>query len=167
LTYSKELLLTAEKLLQVVDDQQPSQSDCNRAVSTLYYALFDCLCSVVADRVAGSVDAAAIPSAPWTRVYRSLDHKFVRDTLQSVAQLDGSDVKSNIKFVASTFNKILQHREEADYDRSKDFDLPTIRNLLSEVRTAISLLEGGFDGDDTSGRFTDMIVALLLPKPKR
>ena len=168
MTYARELLETAQVLLQCSDVGSPSRSNCNRAVSTLYYALFDCVCTAVANRAAGKLDEKMGPTIAWTKIYRSLDHKFVRDTLQSVANVQGVMVKSNCSFVATAFSKILQHREEADYDRRKDFAPETIQSLINEVTFAILLLENEFDlDDDATPSFSDLIVALLLPKPKR
>ena len=82
--------------------------------------------------------------------------------------MHGVIVKSNCSFVATAFSKILQHREEADYDRRKDFAPETIQSLINEVTVAILLLESEFDlDDDATPSFSDLIVALLLPKPKR
>ncbi len=157
------------KLLRTDDDVEPSKSDCSRAVSTLYYALFDAVCTAVANRVAGRQIDGQRPSQAWINIYRAMDHRSVRDTLFSVTRADKADSSNEYAFVAITFNKLLEHREEADYDRRKDFDPIVVNSLSIEVYEAVSMLEGeGNHRDvDITSSFSNLIVALLLPKPKR
>ena len=167
MTYAQELLESARKLLVSDNGKVTKSSDCNRAVSTAYYALFDCVCSIVADRVAGRLLDNLKPSAPWLRVYRSLDHRFVRDTLVRATQAEEYETNS-LSLIATIFNRLLDAREFADYDRGKDYDVDAVLVKIFEAQFAVDRLE---EFSVSSTREADLlskiIVELLVLKPKR
>lgn len=158
---------SARLLLREHDGRPVKASDCNRAVSTAYYALFDCICSKVADRVAGKLLVQRAPSVAWLRVYRSLDHKSVRDALLRATQAEANETNP-FAVIATIFNKLLEAREFADYDRGKDFDLEAVCVKVFEAQFAVDFLEvAGMHCENEAELISQMIVEILVPKPKR
>lgn len=69
------LLDAADHLVSERRPGAPRQVNLRRAVSTVYYALFHWLAGCAADSLVG---AAETPGESWTRVYRALNHRDVR-----------------------------------------------------------------------------------------
>jgi uncharacterized protein (UPF0332 family) len=165
-TYAQELLESARKLLREQDGGPTKASDCNRAISTAYYALFDCICTTVADRVAGKPLDHRNPSAPWLRVYRSFDHKFVRDTLVRATQAVENEANP-FSTIATIFNRLMDAREFADYDRGKDFDVDAVLVKIFEAQFAVEVVENASNNSAEEALLSHIIVELLILKPKR
>jgi hypothetical protein len=171
-SYSSELLATANRLLSPAQGQEVSRSDCNRAVSTVYYAVFDCLCSAVADRIAGREDDDEPPSEVWIKIYRSIDHTQLRDALFRVAPAKPEERYSPANSIATAFKKCLDARQDADYDRRKVMDCGAARSLLNDARNVVLMLGDGeiwklIDGSDRELYVSQLIAELLLPRQKR
>ncbi len=155
MSYSIDLLSSGQKLLGGVRGR-PRRSDCNRAVSTAYYAVFDCLCRGIANRIVGQIPRGTPASKVWVKVFRSLNHEHAGSTLghtllpeaQSGAELQG---------FATRFNKLKNARHEADYNPSRHFNKDEAQALLDEARTAIELFQS-IPKDD----FAKLIVALVV-----
>jgi hypothetical protein len=136
-------------------------------MSTAYYALFDCICSAVADRVAGKLEDDRRPGASWSRVYRSLDHKFVRDTLVRVTKAEASEA-SIFSTVATIYTRLIEAREFADYDRGTNFDVDAVKVKIFEAQFAVEIVEGASSLSCSEAEvLSQIIVELIVPKPKR
>jgi uncharacterized protein (UPF0332 family) len=139
LTYCDDLIRTAFKLLSHTEERLPSGSDCNRAVSTAYYAVFDCLCTLIANRLAGEERQASPSSELWIEFYRSVDHIALRDALlrQSDLMILTGDLFSEIVSLGSAFNKLQQARHDADYNQGRLFEPAEASQLVYEASRAI------------------------------
>ncbi len=167
MSYTQELLQTAKKLLVEQNGEGPSRADCNRAASTIYYALFDCICNAIANRIVSNALEQPSLSDAWTRVYRSVDHAALELALFRVTlpdQLTGGITK----ILAATFKRCRDERIKADYNRAQDVDLGAAKQLLAETVDAIFFIEDpdalGFDTDDW---LSGLIIELFFSKPKR
>jgi hypothetical protein len=146
LAYCDDLVLTARKLLQQTQGGLPSGSDCNRAVSTAYYAVFDCLCTLIADRLTGEERQVGANGALWTEFYRSIDHIALRDALQKqndLLLLPG-DLFSEILSLGSVFNKLQQARYDADYNQGRVFEAAEAGQLVYEASRTIEFARSTF-----------------------
>jgi uncharacterized protein (UPF0332 family) len=157
--YATELIETAKKLLSNSGSKQPSVSDCNRAVSTAYYAVFDCLCSTIADRISGGALETHPMQDDWLRLFRSIDHKKLRDALVSVK---GRAVAtwSGYADISSIFNKLQEAREEADYNHGRLFDHDEASQLLFEAE--ICIFEVDHARAENPSYLSALIVALFI-----
>lgn len=167
MTYARDLLNSARKSLNEQHGITPTASDCNRAVSTAYYAVFDCICSTVANRLAGSLPHEDTPSESWVRVYRAIDHHVVRETLFRVT--NAKDTSDNpLSFVATGFDRLLKARTHADYARNENFDVGAALGIIFEAQFVVDEVEEAEAMASENAAFlTQVIVELILPKPKR
>ena len=69
------LLDAADHLISERRPGAPRQANLRRAVSTVYYALFHWLARCAADSLVG---VGETPGESWTRVYRALNHRDLR-----------------------------------------------------------------------------------------
>jgi uncharacterized protein (UPF0332 family) len=139
-TYAIDLLASARKLLTGISGAPPSSSDCNRAVSTAYYAIFDCVCSLCANHVVGQVKSGSEHSEAWLRIYRSLDHKQVSEAVQKISSLDDTS-QSHALFISTLLKAALEARGEADYNRNKNFEPKDTLRIIGEAEMVIELLQ--------------------------
>jgi uncharacterized protein (UPF0332 family) len=169
-SYAQELLETAKRLLIEKNGVAPTRADCNRAASTIYYGLFDCICSAIADRIAGKHLENSIPSDEWTHVYRSISHIALEAALLRVNRpIQEFSLDAEIaKILAVTFKRGKDERTKADYDRAQDVDLDAAKQLLKETESAIFLSEvpGALDFD-TEAWLSSLVIELFFSKPKR
>jgi uncharacterized protein (UPF0332 family) len=156
-TYAIDLIASARKLLAETDGKPPSASDCNRAVSTAYYAIFDCLCSLCANHLVGPVDPDSQDSEAWVRVYRSLDHKQVSEALSKIEGLDDG-TQYGVKVIQVALKSFLEARSDADYNRNKDFEP---REALAFIGEASNIVHMIHDADDLWGLDLDAIAKSL------
>jgi hypothetical protein len=70
------LLDQADRLTTPPVGGAPRQADLRRAISTAYYALFHAVLTEAADDLMGSTQRQ---SARYALVYRSIDHRAIRD----------------------------------------------------------------------------------------
>jgi uncharacterized protein (UPF0332 family) len=155
LAYYDDLLNSADKLLGN-SRGRPQFSNCNRAVSTAYYAIFDLICRSCADRVCGPIVAGQRPSAHWVQVYRCLDHSSIKKKL-----LDIPSDNPTFAHVSLPFKKLQEARHSADYDPSRQFSKAEAEALISEARVAIQFFK-----NLPRENITDLIIAFLGIKQK-
>jgi uncharacterized protein (UPF0332 family) len=166
-SYAQELLKTAQGLMLDKDGQSPSRADCNRATSTIYYALFDCICSAIANRVSGTVLDQIKPSDEWTKVYRFIDHAALELALFRVTTANET-LDFFAKTIAATFKRCRDERTKADYDRGQDVDLGAAKQLLAEAYSAIAFVEDAqVWGFDAASWLSGLIIELFFSKLKR
>ena len=82
----------------------------NRQVSTLYYAMFHCICSSNADVLAGS----SVSRSDWIRVYRALNHRRALKCCRMIA--NASHFDTDVQTFARLFERMQLMRLSADYD---------------------------------------------------
>ncbi|OYU50689.1 MAG: hypothetical protein CFE27_15825 [Alphaproteobacteria bacterium PA1] len=138
--YSHQLIGSAQRLLGGKRGR-PQSSDCNRAVSTAYYALFDHLCRLVANRIITSPEGASVTSKTWVEVYRSVDHGKAQTLMGRLSRgPDGTESDHLIKF-ASAFIALQNARNEADYVPTKEFGKIDAEILINQAKSAILHLD--------------------------
>jgi uncharacterized protein (UPF0332 family) len=158
LTYSKDLLDSARRLIGG-PRARPKHSDCNRAVSTIYYAVFDHLCRTVANKIVGPVNKYSLPSSIWVQVYRSIDHRRALDVLKSYSKPESP---THLKQFATHFVRLQNARIDADYHPAKKFSKITVEDLIKAASSAIDHLDSA-SKDDMAG----LIVALVVRTSQR
>jgi hypothetical protein len=130
----RELLKTARLLAS--QGRKPRQSDLRRAVSTAYYALYHALARCCADRLVGG-DNSNRSEAAWLQVYRSLDHRQVKQACEKTAMM--TKFPKGIQDFADKFVQMQEKRHTADYD-------PSARVLRSDVNNDIGIVEATIAG---------------------
>ena len=158
MAYYDDLLDSARKLLGNARGR-PRYSDCNRAVSTAYYSVFDFICRQCAIRVCGPLPMGQRPSDDWVRVYRSLDHAQVGSILIAIA---GPKSTHPLAPLSMQFQRLKEARLEADYDPSVTFSKVEALALIDNATTAIAAFNNA--SRDVQTKF---LVELLVLKPKR
>jgi uncharacterized protein (UPF0332 family) len=166
-SYAQELLETAKGLLLGQNGEGPSRADCNRAASTIYYALFDCLCNAIGNRIVGNTNEQPTPSDAWTTVYRHIDHAALEAALFRV-KFPNQDIETFSKIIAATFKRGRDERTKADYNRAQDVDLDAAKQLLTETRNVIFLIEDpDAIGFDSKAWLSSLIIELFFSRTKR
>jgi len=111
-----DLLAFARDLLSEAD--KADQVRLRRAVSSTYYSVFHALAGMAADEFVGS-DQTARDQGAWLRVYRAIDHGFVRNQCRDPSLLT---FPMAIRDFAGFFTAMQIKRHAADYDPSARFD---------------------------------------------
>lgn len=111
--------------------------DLRCAVSLIYYALFHWLANCAADALAG---ATRPRDRSWTRVYRSLQHRQVREQCRKGRRPGG--LPSSIHRFAAAIVVIQAMRHSADYDPDARFAKSDVAAFLEMANRAIRDLEG-------------------------
>jgi uncharacterized protein (UPF0332 family) len=166
-TYATDLIASAKKLLIGDGGEPPSSSDCNRAVSTAYYAVFDCICSLCADHLVGPLEPDSLDSEAWVRVYRSLDHKQISEALPKVKGL-AEDTQYFVTSIGAALKSLLEARGDADYNRNKNFDLREASEFINQASRIVDMIQDpedfwGLDWD----AFTKNLTVELFSRKRR
>lgn len=144
------LLEQADKLIAPPPAGPPRQVDLRRAISAAYYAAFHGTVAAAADLYIGAINRA---SGQHTLVYRSVDHKELRELCSKVrapnlprnlAQyVPAGGFDADITAFAQALLELQAKRHDADYNpsirvRSSDAKLAvdTPRNALHRLQTA-------------------------------
>jgi hypothetical protein len=127
-----DLLAVAAELVE--RSPELGQASLRRAVSTLYYALFHALARSSADCLIGE-DERERDQMAWTRVYRALDHGFVRNQCREPALLA---FPVQIQEFARVFSFLQAKRHAADYDPATIFEVTEYRIDFALVQSAIT-----------------------------
>ena len=134
---------------------RPRRADLNRAISSIYYALFHTLAANGADLLVGHT--RGIRSEPaWRQAYRSLEHGKARQQCERkkhIAKFPGA-----VEDFASLFSQIQRLRHLADYDPDASFARSEVLQWLDDSRNAIHDLGRVPDKD-----LRALAVYLLLP----
>jgi uncharacterized protein (UPF0332 family) len=156
-SYSTDLLLTARRLIGGARGR-PKQSDCNRAVSTAYYAVFDCLCRGVANQIVGPEPRSSEPNETWVLVYRSLDHGKADSELKKCAAAVQNETNSiKIREFAADFLALKAARHDADYNPLKKFNKKNAEGLINRADLAVQRFRS-IPKDD----LLKLVVALIV-----
>lgn len=124
------LILTAKKLM--LDEENISQADLRRAVSTAYYAVYHALAKVAADSLVGA-DRENRPNNAWVEVYRGLSHGATKD---SCAKSKMVGFPLEIEGFADIFVQLQDARKRVDYD-------PRCRTTIEAAKLWIGIAEVG------------------------
>ncbi len=127
----------AARLLQQPRPGASRQVDLRCAVSLIYYALFHWLANCAADALAGATKPR---DRSWTRVYRSLQHRQVREQCRRGRRPGG--LPSSIHRFATAIVVIQAMRHTADYDPDTRFSKSDVAAVLARANRAIRDLEG-------------------------
>ena len=115
------LLRLARRLAEGAHGTRPGRPDpveLQRAVSTIYYALFHALARCVADTLVAKTRTARSQPA-WIQAYRAVDHSNVKH--QCLNQGHIKLFSPDIQDFAGFFIHMQYHREEADYHPTASF----------------------------------------------
>lgn len=150
MAYCDDLLKSATKLLgsQV---GRPQFSNCNRAVSTAYYSIFDFICRTLANRVCGRLSPASLATEQWALVHRSLGHIATKKCLLKL-----KDREPVFLDLAVAFSRLHEARIAADYDPLKQYTKTEASALIDEAKQAIK------NGMQLSPDDISMLVVALL-----
>ena len=129
--FALDLLAVAREL---VNAKNPRQANLKRAVSTVYYAMFHCLCESCANTFVGKGNGRAA----WRQTYRALQHTFAKKACDSVNDKKQRAIlekfPDEIQDFANQFYNMQLKRHEADYD-------PYMKLKKSAVITDIRMIE--------------------------
>ncbi len=131
-----DLIETARGLVNL-NQENPSQADLNRALSSAYYALFHALCLNCADTWVGSTENDRSQPA-WQQVYRSPNHKTVKSKCRSNEM---SRFSRGIQGFADTFVELQEKRHEADYDPFFSLDRSDVLIYIADAEVVIGKLQ--------------------------
>ena len=125
------LLQLAADLVEI-NPRRPRRADLCRAVSTTYYAMFHCLASTCADRLAGR--AGTVGNRPmWRRVYRAPEHRQARTRCENVP----SSFPDEVREFGHVFSVLQSKRHFADYDPDYRVGKSEVAADVHRARTAI------------------------------
>ncbi len=128
--------LSTARLLALADRRRPNQSHLKRAMSAVYYSLFDALARTVADALIGRSKRR---SPSWPRVYRAVDHRQAREIAKKIAAGRGEWPAPARRF-AETFVTAQEQRHRADYDPTAAFARQDILTAIADAEAALEAL---------------------------
>lgn len=147
-----DLLRLAQSL---AEGENPDQATLRRAVSTVYYAMFHCLCQTCADLFVGADGGRAA----WRQTYRALQHTFAKNACNLQDKKQGPILQKfppEIRNFANQFYNMQLKRHNADYD-------PYIRVGQSEVAVDIvTVREAIGQFENTSEKDRRAFASLVL-----
>ena len=163
----KHLFEQAEKLIAAPHAGPPRQVNLRRAISAAYYGVFHATLKAAADQYVGVTRQS---SAEYLLVYRSVDHKTLRDLCQEIKKENlparytrhapPGGFKASIREFASAVLELQEKRHAADYD-------PSIRiksaDAILAVNTARSALRRFGKAKSNQRR---AFLSLLLFEPR-
>ena len=114
-----------------------TQADIRRAMSTLYYALFDELATLCANCIAGN-DPAARGERAWIQSYRALEHNYSK---KQCSEIVGKNFPQEIEDFANCYSTMQIKRHRCDYtphisSSDTDFEqmIPIVKRCLTDLR---------------------------------
>jgi hypothetical protein len=134
----------ADKLVAPQASGPPRQVDLRRAISAAYYGVFHYILTAAADEFIGVTKRTA---SSYTLVYRSVDHRGLRDLCDEVKKLNltakyqkyapANGFGPNIQAFASAVAELQEKRHAADYDPSNRVKTSDARLAIATARSAI------------------------------
>src|ERR1700694_340759 len=156
-----------DRLIEPPPAGPPRQVDVRRAISAAYYGGFHAALTAAADQFVGVVKRS---TSQYTLVYRSVDHKIIREVCLEVKKPQLTDKYArhapaagfgpDIQAFAAAILELQEKRHSADYD-------PSIRVKTSDAILAISAARSAltrFHAADAAGR--EAFLGLLLFRPR-
>ena len=135
------LLRLAQRLAEGAHGTRPGRPDpveLQRAVSTIYYALFHALARCVADTLTAKSRAARSQTA-WVQAYRAISHGNVKN--QCMKQNHIKLFPSEIQDFARLFVDMQYHREAADYDPTASFSRAQVILWVERAEYALTAFD--------------------------
>lgn len=167
-TNPDHLLDQAERLLAFPRPGPPRQADLRRAISNAYYGLFHFVSKAVADEFVG---ASRRRSARYALLYRSVDHRTLRDVSVEVQKERASNrygpyvprggFDTNLVAFAEAAFWLQVQRHAADYSPLPTY---TASDAKQAVRTARKAIRQFGEADEEHRR---MFLTLLLCPPRQ
>lgn len=163
---SRKLIILASQL-----ELQQDEASQRRAISTAYYAVFHKLAETITSAILGydQPDIGASIAREWVRVYRSIDHKSLRDALRqfAITEQHAQSPKELTVFegIASSFSKLQDNRNSADYD--PHFEVSTADISQTALDDAVYIMQS-VDDHFNKQRSRELAIEVLLKnKTKR
>ena len=155
----------AEKLIAAPAAGPPRQVDLRRAVSTAYYAVFHYILTAAADEFIGVTKRN---TALYTLVYRSVDHRGLKELAQEVRKpqptakyskyVPAKGFGNNIQAFAVAVVELQEKRHVADYDPSARMKTSDASAVVATARSAIRRFEKA-----TAARRKAFLALMLFP----
>ena len=117
-----------------IEAPEPAESECRRAVSDAFYALYHALTLAAMPHMTASDD----PFEPYRRM-RGIRHWHVRAAAEEA--LAGADERA--RMVADAMLWLYQWREAADYDHLVRFPRMDVETLIRQAARAVEAVAGG------------------------
>ena len=137
---------------------RPRQTDLQRAVSDIYYAMFHALATACANTLAGA-NYNARRQPEWRRIYRSLEHGYVRRQCNDRTAM--AQFPPEIRRFAQHFTVVQREREKADYDPESNLTRREVLRLINETEEIIA----AFDRTPADRRRAFAIHVLFRNRP--
>jgi len=144
----EHLFEQADKLVVSPPAGPPRQVDLRRAISGAYYGLFHSCLTAVADEFVGVTQRT---TSRYALVYRSIDHKALRDLCDEVRKqtlkakygpyVPSGGFEANVQAYSTAVIELQQKRHMADYDPQPRFRASDARLAISTARTAVHRFE--------------------------
>ena len=161
------LLDRAETAIRSGRFGSPRQTDLRRAVSDAYYAAFHAILTAAADAFVGRRHRG---SRHYGLVYRSVDHRAIRELCQTVRlttpsqkyrpYIPVSGFDANLRDVAGHVLALQRQRNTADYDPTHDVSRSEAQAAVSAAREALACWHAA------SATERDTFLHLLLFPPR-
>ena len=114
---------------------RPRQTDLQRAVSDVYYAMFHTLAACCADMLVGA-GYVARRRPEWRQIYRALEHGFASRQCSNRRAL--AQFPLEIQRFGRKFAETQQLRHLADYDPDATFARRDVVQLINETERIIA-----------------------------
>lgn len=128
-----DLLDSAEDLLK--GSSRPRQANLRRAQSSIYYAMFHCLCKMTADTLVGGPGSNSSNKA-WQQAYRAVDHGTTKNACKQQSIINRFPV--SIQDFANSFCSAQEKRHKADYDPNVQLGKSEVKAEINWTRQVIS-----------------------------
>jgi hypothetical protein len=138
------LLEQADRLVLSVSTGPPRQVDLRRAISSAYYGLFHAILTAAADEFVGSTKRT---TSHYTLVYRSVDHKAVRQLCLEIVRSPPSarygrhappgGYGTDLQAFAEAVLDLQERRHAADYDPSIQLTASGVVGAITVARRAL------------------------------
>lgn len=161
------LLDQAGRLLATPRPGPPRQADLRRAISNAYYGLFHFTLTAVADEFVG---VAQRRSARYALVYRSVDHRTLRDVSLEATKPRASSryapympeggFDTNLVVFSTAAKELQETRHAADYDPLLGFSTSEAKAAIGTARRAIRRF------GEADGEHRKLFLTLLLCPPR-
>ena len=129
--------LDTARLLAETDPRKPSQSHLKRALSAVYYSLFDALARQAADLLIGT--GKTRKTEAWRRIYRTIEHGRAREVLKRVSRESGWS--ADARHFADEFVRAQELRHMADYDPGTSFTRQQVLAAIAYGESAVRALQ--------------------------
>ena len=113
---------------------EPAESECRRAVSDAFYALYHALTLAAMPHMTASDD----PFEPYRRM-RGFRHRHVR----SAAEEAQESADERVRMVAEVMLRLYTSREAADYSHLVRFTRVDVETLIRRATRAVEAVAGG------------------------